>query len=51
MEDAALDEFKGLDTNDPNCVVVGLAPSKFRYDHVSFPFFVVEVVLKKESDE
>lgn len=34
MEDAAMDEFKGLDTSDPNAVVVGLAPSKFNYAHV-----------------
>lgn len=36
MEDAALDEFAGLDMHDPNAVVVGLAPSKFRYATVCF---------------
>lgn len=34
MEDAAMEEFDGMDTKNPNAVVVGLAPSKFRYDLV-----------------
>lgn len=34
MEDAAMEEFEGMDTKDPNAVVIGLAPSKFRYDLV-----------------
>ncbi|KAI9316348.1 HAD-like domain-containing protein [Dichotomocladium elegans] len=38
MEDAALDEFEGLDTNNPNAVVIGLAPSKFRYDRMNDAF-------------
>jgi hypothetical protein len=34
MEDGALEEFKDIDTVDPNAVVVGLAPSKFNYEKV-----------------
>lgn len=26
-----MEEFEGLDTNEPNAVVIGLAPSKFNY--------------------
>jgi hypothetical protein len=32
MEDGAMEEFHGLDTKNPNAVVVGLAPSKFNYE-------------------
>ncbi|KAI7850581.1 HAD-like domain-containing protein [Circinella umbellata] len=38
MEDAALDEFKGINTQDPNAVVVGLAPSKFCYEYMNEAF-------------
>ncbi|KAG2222542.1 hypothetical protein INT45_002673 [Circinella minor] len=38
MEDAALDEFKGINTHDPNAVVVGLAPSKFCYQYMNEAF-------------
>jgi hypothetical protein len=34
MEDEAMEEFDGLDTDRPNAVVVGLAPSKFNYEKV-----------------
>lgn len=34
MEEAAMEEFEGMDTKNPNAVVIGLAPSKFRYDLV-----------------
>ncbi|KAG1090764.1 hypothetical protein G6F42_019608 [Rhizopus arrhizus] len=34
MEDAAMDEFKGIDVANPNAVVVGLAPTKFNYEKV-----------------
>jgi hypothetical protein len=35
MEDEAMDEFEGIDVNQPNAVVIGLAPSKFNYEKVS----------------
>jgi hypothetical protein len=35
MEDEAMEEFDGLDTENPNSVVIGLAPSKFNYDKVT----------------
>ncbi|CAO3618943.1 unnamed protein product [Mucor fragilis] len=38
MEDAAMDEFKGIDVTDPNAVVVGLAPSKFNYEKLNEAF-------------
>ncbi|KAL9556634.1 hypothetical protein MBANPS3_001788 [Mucor bainieri] len=38
MEDAAMEEFKGIDVNDPNAVVVGLAPSKFNYEKLNEAF-------------
>lgn len=31
LEDAALEEFKDVDTREPNAVVIGLAPSKFNF--------------------
>lgn len=36
MEDEAMEEFKGLDTDNPNAVVIGLAPSKFNYEKVKY---------------
>ncbi|KAI7876421.1 hypothetical protein K492DRAFT_172567 [Lichtheimia hyalospora FSU 10163] len=38
MEDAAMEEFNGMDTKNPNAVVIGLAPSKFRYDMMNEAF-------------
>ncbi|KAF7727234.1 Haloacid dehalogenase-like hydrolase domain-containing protein 2 [Apophysomyces ossiformis] len=38
MEDAALEEFNGIDTENPNAVVVGLAPSKFNYEYMNKAF-------------
>ncbi|KAJ2964773.1 hypothetical protein NQZ79_g291 [Umbelopsis isabellina] len=35
MEDAAMEMFEGIDTSNPNAVVVGLAPSKFDYANAS----------------
>jgi hypothetical protein len=34
MEDEAIEEFEGVNTENPNAVVVGLAPSKFNYEKV-----------------
>ncbi|TPX38027.1 hypothetical protein SmJEL517_g00020 [Synchytrium microbalum] len=31
IEDAAMEDWEGVDTSNPNAVVVGLAPSKFNY--------------------
>ncbi|KAI8967449.1 haloacid dehalogenase-like hydrolase domain-containing 2 [Mycotypha africana] len=38
MEDAALEEFKEIETSDPNAVVIGLAPSKFNYENLNEAF-------------
>ncbi len=31
-------DFAGLNTEDPNCVVVGLAPSHFHYERINQAF-------------
>ncbi|KAI8884149.1 hypothetical protein K501DRAFT_323094 [Backusella circina FSU 941] len=38
MEDATMEEFDGLDTENPNSVVIGLAPSKFNYEKLNEAF-------------
>lgn len=30
-----MDEFEGINVDQPNAVVIGLAPSKFNYEKVS----------------
>lgn len=35
LEDGAMEDFKDIDTTEPNAVVVGLAPSKFDYNHLN----------------
>lgn len=35
LDDAALSEFDGCCTEDPNCVIVGLAPNKFDFHHLN----------------
>jgi len=51
VEDELLDtDFEGVDTteSDPNCVLVGLAPSKFNYDKLNEAFRLLSR-LKEES--
>ncbi len=38
LEDEAIEEFKGVDFEDPNAVVIGLAPEKFDYSHMNTAF-------------
>lgn len=39
VEDDLLEtDFHGVDVNDPNCVLVGLAPSKFNYERLNEAF-------------
>ena len=38
LEDSAAEEFSGVDFSDPNCVLVGLAPSHFHYDKLNQAF-------------
>ncbi|ESO07325.1 hypothetical protein HELRODRAFT_134995, partial [Helobdella robusta] len=38
LEDCALEDFAGVDTDNPNAVVVGLAPSKFNYENLNKAF-------------
>lgn len=35
LEPAALEDFDGIDTSNPDCVVVGLAPSLFHYEKLT----------------
>jgi hypothetical protein len=36
LEDAALEDFKGIPTEEPNdAVVIGLSPTNFRYEMVN----------------
>jgi HAD superfamily hydrolase (TIGR01458 family) len=41
LDDRALDDFSGVSTQDPNCVVVGFAPDKFDFTHMSDAFRII----------
>uniref|UniRef100_A0A287D6P7 Haloacid dehalogenase-like hydrolase domain-containing protein 2 n=1 Tax=Ictidomys tridecemlineatus TaxID=43179 RepID=A0A287D6P7_ICTTR len=38
VDDRALPDFKGIQTNDPNAVVIGLAPEHFHYQTLNQAF-------------
>lgn len=40
LEDDAMEDFDGIESreNEPNAVVVGLAPSRFNYEHLNKAF-------------
>ena len=38
LQDDAMEDFTGLDTTNPNAVVVGLAPDYFNYEHLNQAF-------------
>uniref|UniRef100_A0A915D8D1 Haloacid dehalogenase-like hydrolase domain-containing protein 2 n=1 Tax=Ditylenchus dipsaci TaxID=166011 RepID=A0A915D8D1_9BILA len=38
LEDEAMEDFKDIDTSNPNCVVIGLAPSKFDFQDMNTAF-------------
>lgn len=38
LQQDALEDFKGVDVNDPNAVVVGLAPDCFNYELLNKAF-------------
>ncbi len=38
VDPAAMEDFDGVDTNEPNCVVMGLAPSLLDYEHLTEAF-------------
>ncbi|KAI7868100.1 haloacid dehalogenase-like hydrolase domain-containing 2 [Spinellus fusiger] len=42
LEDGALDEFAGVDTYNPNAVVVGFAPSQFNYELLNKAFLLLQ---------
>nr|XP_056704839.1 haloacid dehalogenase-like hydrolase domain-containing protein 2 [Euleptes europaea] len=41
VEESALRDFRGLDTNDPNAVVIGLAPEQFNYQMMNQAFRLI----------
>lgn len=38
LEDSAMEDLEGISRDRPNCVVVGLAPSKSDYNHLNQAF-------------
>ncbi|XP_064628671.1 haloacid dehalogenase-like hydrolase domain-containing protein 2 isoform X2 [Lineus longissimus] len=38
LEDGAKEDFEGINTQNPNAVVIGLAPSSFNYEHLNEAF-------------
>ncbi|XP_041043320.1 haloacid dehalogenase-like hydrolase domain-containing protein 2 isoform X2 [Carcharodon carcharias] len=41
VDDSALEDFEGIDTIDPNAVVVGLAPQQFNYTTMNKAFRLI----------
>lgn len=41
VEDSAMEDFSGLDTSDPNAVVIGLAPDHFNYQMLNKAFRLI----------
>ncbi|CAB3396909.1 unnamed protein product [Caenorhabditis bovis] len=42
VDDEAMEEFEGIETNDPNAVVIGLAPRKFNNDTMNTAFRLIK---------
>ncbi|CAM1295061.1 HDHD2 (predicted) [Pycnogonum litorale] len=42
LDERAVEDFEGLPTDDPNCVLVGLAPDKFDYATMNAAFRLLE---------
>ncbi|KAJ3298726.1 Haloacid dehalogenase-like hydrolase domain-containing protein 2 [Borealophlyctis nickersoniae] len=42
LEDQALEEFEGIETKDPNAVVVGLSPKNFHYDKLTEAMRIIQ---------
>uniref|UniRef100_A0A8C2V763 Haloacid dehalogenase-like hydrolase domain-containing protein 2 n=1 Tax=Chinchilla lanigera TaxID=34839 RepID=A0A8C2V763_CHILA len=49
VDDRALPDFKGIHTNDPNAVVIGLAPEHFHYQILNQAFRREEGKKEKHS--
>lgn len=41
VEDSALEDFAGIDTSEPNAVVIGLAPDHFNYETLNKAFRMI----------
>ena len=42
LEPSAAEEFSGMNMDNPNCVLVGLAPSAFNYDKLNQAFQLLQ---------
>lgn len=53
VEEILLDDLHGIDTSetDPNCVLVGLAPSAFKYDRLNEAFQLLMKIKGKEEGQ
>lgn len=38
VDPAAMEDLQGVETHEPNCVMLGLAPSSFTYDNLTTAF-------------
>lgn len=48
VDPAAMEDFEGVETSDPNCVVMGLAPDSFNYESLTRAFrYVVKLMCIK----
>ncbi|XP_020563470.1 haloacid dehalogenase-like hydrolase domain-containing protein 2 isoform X1 [Oryzias latipes] len=52
VEDSALEDFNGIDTSEPNAVVIGLAPEHFNYQTLNkaFSFSSLSILLRMILD-
>ena len=44
LEESAKKEFTDVDTNNPNCVLVGLSPSSFHYEKLDQAFKLGNII-------
>ena len=44
LEESAMKEFTEVDTNNPNCVLVGLSPSSFHYEKLDQAFKLGNII-------
>lgn len=49
VDPAAMEDFQGVETKDPNCVVVGLAPTCFTYENLTKAFRQVAKTLQTQN--
>ena len=47
LEESARKEFTEVDTDDPNCVLVGLSPSSFHYEKLDQAFKIGTIYIRE----